>query len=159
MEIRKADIILVRGRGWISEEIEEITQSPYSHAAGVVKENELVEASGFRLPGITYAALDYYKGRADVFTCDNLTDEQREQIANLAMQEVGDPYDYPLLFWQLFRYKFGILLPYREGKSRECSVLWARAYRKAGIDLCPGIEYPSPADLSQSKLLRKVGSI
>lgn len=159
MDIKKADLILVRGRGWISEEIEEITKSPYSHVAGVVKPNELVEANGLRLPGIIYAALDYYTGRADVFTCDILTDEQCEQIAKLAIQEVGDSYDYPLLLWQFFRYRFGWRLPYKEGKARECSVLWARLYRKVGIDLCPDIEYPSPADLAQSRLLRKVGSL
>ncbi|MHB1651681.1 MAG: hypothetical protein ACYCVD_04280 [Desulfitobacteriaceae bacterium] len=159
MEMRKADLILVRGRGWFSKEIEEITKSPYSHVAGIVKENELVEANGFRFPGVTYAALDYYAGRADVFTCDVLAKEQRQQITNLAISEVGDPYDYPLLFWQFFRYRFGWHLPYREGKSRECSVLWAEIYRNVGIDLCQGIEYPSPADLAQSKLLRKVGGI
>lgn len=44
MEPRIADLIFVRGTGPISRAIEEIEHSPYSHVAGVVKENELIEA-------------------------------------------------------------------------------------------------------------------
>lgn len=156
MDIKPGDILLEFGSGLIGGAIDRITHSKYSHAAGIVKTNELIEANW---QGVQWQALDYYAGCADIFTCDVLTDQQREQIQVLAIREVGDPYDYPLLFWQFLRYRFNLRLPYREGKARECSVLWARLYRQVGVDLCPGIEYPSPADLSQSKLLRKIGSI
>lgn len=157
MELKPGDLIFEKGTGLISDGIEDISQSTYSHTAGLVKENELIEANGFRKIG--YQALDYYDGKADVYTCDDLTDGQRELIIHYVQQEVGGHYDYFLLVWEFIRYVFHWLLPYQEGKTvRICSTLWADAYRQAGIDLCPGIRYPSPGDLANSKLLQKIGS-
>lgn len=156
MDLQIGDIVLAKGDALISEAIEAVEHSPYSHTAGYVGPGELVEANGFRRTG--YQALDYYKGKADVYRCDGLTVYDRKKILQLAKQEVGSQYDYPLLIVELIRYWFGVILPYREPpNARICSTLWAGIYREAGIDLCPGIRYPSPADLSQSKLLEKVG--
>lgn len=158
MDIRSADLILVKGTGWISKTIKDVGRSLYSHVAGIVKENELMEAQGFKRTG--YQVLDYYAGRADVFTCDELTEVQRRLILECVKQEVGGNYDYLLLAWEFLRYVFNLILPYKEGRTRRiCSTLWADAYRSVGIDLCPGIKYPSPADVAQSKLLRKIGSL
>lgn len=158
MDIRPADLILVKGTNWISHTIEDVEKSPYSHVAGVVKENRIIEAQGFKRTG--YQALDVYKGHADVYRCDNLTDEQRKKISHLVVWRVGGHYDYALLFVELIRYWFGVLMPYREPpNTRICSTLWVGIYRRVGIDLCPGIKYPSPADVAQSKLLRKMGSL
>ena len=155
MEIKPADLILVRGIDWISRTIEDVEKSPYSHVAIVVKENELIEAQGFRPTG--YAGLDIYRGIADVYTCDEATDEQRQQIVNYLVKEVGTHYCYPLLLWELIRYETGILLPYDPGPSRICSYLATDAYTKAGLDLWSGIRFPSPADVPN--VLRKIGSI
>lgn len=157
-DMRPGDLILVKGTEWISRAIEEVENSPYSHVAGYIGHDEIIEAEGFRATG--YAPVNNYKGCADVFRCDSLTAEQRKQIQDSAAWQVGGRYDYVLLFVELIRYWFGVLLPYREPPdARICSVLWAGIYRDAGIDLCPGIKYPSPADVAQSKLLRKIGSI
>lgn len=156
MELKLGDLILVRGHGIISRAIEQIENNPFSHTAGLVKPNELIEANW---QGVQWQALDIYAGRADIFRSPFLTPEKRAQIPSLAIAELHNPYDYPLLGWQLFRYWLHIKLPYSEGKKRECSTLWARIYKELGIDLCPGIEFPSPADLAQSKLLEKVGSL
>lgn len=156
IDFKPADIILVCGDGPISRAIEMVEGSQYSHTAGWVKPGELIEANGFRRTG--YQALDYYDGRADVFRCETLTDEQKAKIVEYAKWNVGMKYSYVLLFVELIRYWFGIWLPFNQGVNRICSTLWADAYRAAGIDLCPGIKYPSPADLRNSKLLRKIGS-
>jgi hypothetical protein len=157
MEIRQADLILVRGDDLIGEVIETITHSPYSHVAGVVKPNELIEAKGFRKT--EYQGLDYYVGKADVYTCDELTDEQRAQIVSNVEKFVGRRYSYLLLGWELVRYVFGImLLTPKDWQPIICSSLWVEAYRRAGIDLCPGIRFPTPGDIAQSKLLKKIGS-
>lgn len=157
LNIKPGDIILEKGTGLISETIEDISKSIYSHTAGYAKENELIEANGFRKTG--YQALDYYDGIADVFTCDSLTDEQRKQIVEYVTKEVGGRYDYLLLFLEAIRFLFHVIIPHNERTNRICSTLWADAYRDVGIDLCPGIEYPSPGDLANSKLLVKVGSL
>lgn len=157
-DLRPGDLIIVRGVGWISEAIEHVENSPYSHVAGFVGHNDLIEAEGFRKTG--YAPVFNYKGCADVFRCDALTAEQRKKIPNSAAWQVGGRYDYVLLFVELIRYWFGVMVPYREPpNARICSVLWAKIYRDAGVDLCPGIKYPSPADVAQSRLLRKIGNI
>jgi hypothetical protein len=151
-----ADLILVRGTSLIDRTIESVSHSEFSHVAGLVKPNELIEAQGFRRTG--YQALDFYDGKADVFTCDGLTNTQRRMILAYVIKEVGTRYDWLLIGWEAVRYLLGILLPFREWHSRICSTLWADAYKEAGVDLCPGIRYPTPGDLAQSKLLRKVGS-
>jgi hypothetical protein len=158
MDIKLGDLILVRGTDWISHTIEEVEHSPYSHVAGVVKNNELIEAQGFKPTG--YQALDAYRGFADVFRCESMTNEQRESILHTAELSIGGQYDYWLLVVEWIRYWFGVIVPYREPPNvRICSVLWAGIYRDQNIDLCPGIKYPTPKDISESKLLRKIGSL
>ena len=155
MEIKPADIILVRGTDWISHAIEDVEKSPYSHVAVVVEGKEIIEAQGFRPTG--YAGLDTYRGIADVYTCDEATDEQRRKILNYLKMEVGTHYSYLLLAWEYARYKTGILLPYDPGPSRICSYLATDAYTKCGLNLWPRIRFPTPADVSGP--LRLVGSI
>jgi len=156
--MKLGDLVFVKGTDIISDAIEDISKSIYSHTAGLVKENVLIEANGFRKIG--YQALDYYAGRTDVYTCDDLTDEQGKVIVDYAIKEVGGHYDYVLFAWEFIRYMLHCMLPYQEGKTvRICSTLWADAYRQVGMDLCPGVKYPSPGDLTISKLLRKVGSL
>ncbi|SPF52853.1 conserved hypothetical protein [Candidatus Desulfosporosinus infrequens] len=158
VEIKLGDLIFEKGTDFISDAIEDISRSAYSHTAGLVKEHELIEANGFKKIG--YQALDYYAGRIDVYTCNDLTDEQRKAIVDYVIKEVGGHYDYVLFAWEFIRYMFHCMLPYQEGKTvRICSTLWADAYRQVGMDLCPGVKYPSPGDLAISKLLRKVGSL
>ena len=157
MQIKPADLILVKGTDWISDTIKDVEKSPYSHLAGLVKDSELIEAQGFKRTG--YQALGNYTGSADVFTCDIATDEQRREMVSRIIQACGKPLlafpfalgIYPVRDWDSS--------PYDPGPNRICSTLWIEdAYRAVGIDLCPGIKYPSPADVAQSRLLRKVGS-
>ena len=157
-DIKPADLILVRGTGWISGAIEDVEHSPYSHVAGAINNFELIEAEGLEKTG--YVLVRKYAGQADVFRCESLTTDQRANILHTAKWSVGQRYDYFLLVVEWIRYWFGVIVPYREPPNmRICSTLWAGIYQGQGIDLCPGIRYPTPADVSQSKLLRKVGSI
>jgi uncharacterized protein YycO len=152
--MKPADLIFVRGHDIVSRAIEDITDCPYSHVAGYVKDNELIEAQWYRKVG--YQTLDHYDGLYDVYTCDQLTDTQRKLIIEYATKRIGTRYDYLLIAWEALRYLAHITLPYHNDYRVICSTLWSDAYRYAGIDLCPGIRYPTPADLAQSKLLRKV---
>ena len=146
-----------KGLTWIGKEIESITKSEYSHIAGLVKTNELIEAAGFRKTG--YQGVDYYAGDGGYFYMSFSNREQREIIVNYAIQEVGSRYDYLLILWEAIRYMTHVLLPYKEMKSRICSTLWSDAYLAAGIDLCPGVKYPSPGDLAESKSLVKIAPL
>jgi uncharacterized protein YycO len=151
------DIGLEKGTGWISKTIEDFEHSKYSHATTFIGNNELIEAEGFQRTGAV--PIEKYKGQLDIYTCDSLTDEQRQSIKQYLIKQVGSRYDYLLLLVEAIRYVFHVVLPYKEHfHSHICSTLVADAYKSVGIDLCPGIKYPSPADLSNSKLLRKIGT-
>lgn len=154
--LNQGDLIFVRGSKWINKEIESITHSPYYHVAGIVKENEVIEAQGFRKTG--YQGLDFYSGHTDLYKCDSLTNEQRQKIVDYVISEAGSHYDYLLIVWEAIYHLFHWVLPYKEGNKRICSTLWANAYLAAGVNLCPGIRYPTPGDLAKSPLLRKIDS-
>jgi hypothetical protein len=151
------DICLEKGTGLISKVIEECENSKYSHATTYIGYDNLIEAEGFERTGAV--PIEKYKGQLDIYTCDSLTDAQREGIKQYLSKQVGSHYDYLLLLVEAIRYIFHVVLPYKEPfKSHICSTLVADSYKSVGIDLCPGIKYPSPADLSNSKLLRKIGT-
>jgi len=156
VEFKVGDLVLVKGNSIISSLIKDVQNSQYSHVAGIIKENVIIEADW---DGVNYNALDYYNGMADIYRCDSLTKGKRYVLPKLAINELKDPYDYLLLIVQLIRYWFNLKLPYISVNRQQCGVLWVNIYRKLGIDLCPGQQYPSPAEISESKLLRYVGSI
>lgn len=151
------DLVFVRGTEITSKAVEDITHSPYSHVAGIIKQNELIEAQAFRKTG--YLSISVYDGCSDVYTCPTATDAQRQQIVNFVVSKIGTHYDYALLGWELVHYTLHFNLPYHEGNCYDCSQLWLDGYRSAGIDLCPGLEYASPGDLAQSKLLQMIGPL
>jgi hypothetical protein len=158
MELKPCDLILVRNHGLVSDIIKDITDSNYSHVAGVIDNNsKLVEAEGFEKTG--QVSIDKYVGIYDVYRYEGLTEEQKDLIIGYINGQVGSRYDYFLLFVELFRYVFHIILPYKEPfGSHICSMLWYDAFKSVGIDLCPDIDskYPSPKDISESKLLIKI---
>jgi len=156
LEIRPADIILVRGTGFTDHLIERVTHSAYSHATGLVKTNELLEAQALRRTG--YQGIDAYQGCSDVFTCDQLSDAQRQRIINHVSAHIGEQYGYALIPWEGVHYLLHVDIPIDEHVNNDCSTLWASAYRAEGFDPCPDIEYPTPGDLGNSALFRKVGS-
>ncbi|MDR3598521.1 hypothetical protein [Clostridium sp.] len=155
--MKNGDICLKKGTGIISEAIEEFENSQYSHATTFI-DGQLIEAEGFEKT--EYIPIDKYKGQLDVFNCNSLTDEQRQGIKDFLSKQVGTRYDYLLLIIEAIRYALHVTLPYKEPFHRHiCSTLVVDAYKSVGMDLCPGIKYPSPKDISESKLLRKVSTL
>lgn len=156
--MKTGDIGLDKGKDWISKTIEEFENSKYSHATAYVENGTLIEAYGFKPTG--YVPISKYKNQLDIYTCERLTDEQRIRIKEYLQTQVGSHYDYLLIFVEAIRYGLHVILPFKEPfHSHICSTLVADAYESVGIGLCPNIKYPSPADLSQSKLLKKIESL
>lgn len=155
-EIQFGDILLIRGDTWIDKIIRIVTGSPYTHVAGVVNSNEAIEILPFKRT--RFQKLKSYTGQTDVYTYSNLTEEQREKIVEHVINKVGTKYDYNLIFWEASRYLLHWKWPYKATNNSLCSTLWAEAYRKAGVDLCPDILYPSPGDLGNASILKKVES-
>lgn len=156
-KIRPGDVLLIRGDTWIDKIIRIITGSPYTHVAGVVNSDEAIEILPFKT--VRFRKLSSYTGRTDVYAYSDLTDEQRKKIVEQVINKVGTKYDYKLIFWEASRYLLHWKWPYQAGNNCcLCSTLWAEAYRKAGVDLCPDILYPSPGDLGNSAILQKIES-
>ena len=161
MELMSCDIVLVKGkgRGIISEIICEVEDdSLYSHSAIIVdiNNNVLIEADG--LSDVRYNILDNYRSYADIYRCLKLNNSQRKQIVDYLKLQIGKQYDWKLLIWEYIRYKLNIILPwwFENTDSVICSELIYDSFLNIGIDLCPNIKYPSPKDLSESKLLTKI---
>lgn len=153
-KLQPGDLLLIRGNTWIDKVIKRITGSSYTHVAGVVSPDEAVEILPFKRTH--YQKLETYTGRVDVFTCNNLTDDQRRKIVEHAINKIGTKYDYKLVIWEASRYLLHWIWPYKPGNDSLCSTLWADAYRNAGVNLCPDIIYPSPGDLGESPIIEKV---
>lgn len=155
-DLQLADLILIRGHQWIDLPVKLVTGSQYTHVAGYVGSDRLIEAQGLRKTG--YQNLHTYQGVSDVYRYPSLTLLKSQDIIMFAQRKVGSRYDYMLLGWEFVRHVFGVILPYAKNNRRICSTLWADAYKSAGINLCPNIQYPTPSDLVKSPLLRKVGT-
>ncbi|MFX4303132.1 hypothetical protein ACOJUR_12870 [Alicyclobacillus tolerans] len=150
-------MIFIRGTQGLAGPIRKITRSPYTHIAGLAHPEQVIESQALRITG--YEHVQTYKGVADVYRCEELTDRQRKEIVEFARSKIGTRYDYLLFFWLAGRHLLGQSVPLiASQKRRICTTLWADAYRSVGIDLCPGIEYPTPGELANSQWLKKVDS-
>lgn len=154
--ILPGDILFVHGEGPISRAIEDVEHNRYSHCAIFATPTRLLEANGFRKVG--YQDPHVYAGHADLYRCDVLSMADRHAIVQTARRYIGDRYDYGLIAVEAIRYWFGWIIPWKEHGRLICSTYVADAYRQNGFDPCPGLENPTPADLSQSYLFRRVGA-
>ena len=153
-DIQPGDILLIRGDTWVDKIIKLVTRSPYSHVVGVVNSDHVVEILPFSTA--RFKKIQDYTGRADVFTCERLSNDDRTKIISYVNGKLGTSYNYNLLFWEASRYFLNWVWPYENKDSSICSTLWSEAYRKAGIDLCPDVKFPAPGDLAKSRYLHKV---
>ena len=150
------DLIFIRGSEGIAGTIKRLTKSPYTHMAGFATYQDIIESQALRRTG--WDTAKRYREVGDLYVCDSLTKEQRLKIVEHVMDQIGTKYDYLLvgrLGWHLLRGK--TTLRHNTRGKHICTTLWVDAYRAAGIDLCPGNPYPTPADLAASSKLRYVG--
>lgn len=155
--MQPGDLVFIRGTEGVAAPIKKITRSPYTHIAGVAVDNHLLESQALRKTG--YEPIDTYRGVADVYSCPYVTDSERRQIVEAAKEWLGVRYDYLLFGFLAARHIIGPNVPVYASRRRQiCTTLWVEAYRSVGIDLCPGIEYPTPGELASSSFLEHVGS-
>jgi len=167
-QIRDGDILLFRGKSWISRLICWVTGSPYSHSAILAWWNGrlmVLEAVG---PGVTTSRMSVvvskYSGKVELWT----TDEHlaRAEVIRTAQLLLGKRYSTFKLFRNLKQLVFG--RPRQEPADPEappedfvCSEFVSRVWRAGGIDLvkdAPDV-YTKPSDIAKSPRLRKVGDV
>lgn len=157
MGLEIGNIIASRGDSIISSVIKKITYSKYSHLAIIVSNTLIIEADG--ISGfIKYRNIEDFQSYSDIFTCDSLTDKKSQEMIFYLEGKVGQKYDRILLFWLFVKYVFRVKLPYKNDSSMICSELVNNAYKSVGVRLSKK-RFPSPKDIINSKLLRKIGSL
>ncbi|WP_028400508.1 YiiX/YebB-like N1pC/P60 family cysteine hydrolase [Ectobacillus panaciterrae] len=155
--LQPGDIVLRKGTGWISQGIELITHSQFSHAALVSnpETKQIIEAT---FDGVIKSNIDDYTGYASVFRLKTITNEQAANIVKYAEQQLGKPYDFEELIDQFLRYVFYIPNNEIEKGRFICSTFVNAAYASQGIKLT-NQNLPSPEDIYESPLLTKVAEI
>ena len=166
--IRDGDILLFRGKSWLSRMICRITRSPYSHAAIVAWWDErlmVLEAVG---KGVVVSRMsvvvNQYSGKIDLWTTDR--DLARAEVIRAAQRLFGKRYSPYKLIRNLARLVLG--RPRHDEADPEappedfvCSEFVSRVWRAGGIDLVqdsPDV-YTKPSDIAKSPHLRRVGGV
>jgi hypothetical protein len=167
-KIQDGDILLFRGKSWISRVICRVTGSPYSHAAIVAWWSDrlmVLEAVG---KGIVVSRMsvvvNQYSGKVELWT----TDEKlvRTEVIRAAQRLLGKRYSLSKLVRNFARLVLG--RPRHDEADPDappadfvCSEFVSRVWRAGGIDLvkdAPDV-YTKPSDIAKSPRLRKVGGV
>lgn len=167
-KIRDGDILLFRGKSWISRLICRVTGSPYSHSAIVAWWSDrlmVLEAVG---KGIVVSRMsvvvNQYSGKVELWTTDeNLA---RTDVIRAAQRLLGKRYSLSKLMRNLVRLVLG--RPRHEDADPDappadfvCSEFVSRVWRAGGIDLVKDAPdmYTKPSDIAKSPRVRKVGGV
>lgn len=146
MEYKVGDILATKMPTYISKFIRFVLKSEYSHLALIISDTEVLEEDG--IAGFTrIRPIEIYKNYSDIYTCDSLTDKQREDIVKYSMSKIGEKYDYYLLFVLFMKYAFGLRIRYKDNEADICSELVNDCYFEgAGITLSKK-RFPIPDDV------------
>ena len=120
------DILLYRGKGFVSHMIKIVTKSCFSHAAWYLGDGNLLESdwSLFGKKGVQVNAIEKYKRDRVTFIRLNLPEGEVEKAVTLALLKEGQRYDFSL-FFSLFRaWLLRILSLGKLGKLRDQSHGW-----------------------------------
>ncbi len=155
MELKRFDLLFVRGHSPVARLIQWITKSPYSHVAIVLDDMHIAETD-WRFP-LQRHHNNYPPWQCDVYRYrSELTAAQVDVMSAFIQQHIGTPYD----FWQTVTNGLYLLtgLPISDASGRmNCSETVDKMFAAAGIRLTSGdIGKVSPADLVRSSLLQRV---
>ena len=155
VELKPADIILVRGHCIVARIIQFLTGSQFNHAAMVVTKTQRWDryliAEAERI-GVIFRVLQTKYDPADIaiYRDPSLTEEQRWDVAKAALEMDGMPYDFlmPIRLFKRFgiRYSLKVLMDVlknpREAKVPHirsdwilCSEMVQEAYSSEGVHL------------------------
>jgi len=162
-EMRNGDVLLFRGRGWLSWLIRKCTHSLYSHAGvlfrycGRVYCLEAV-GKGVRLAPVSRLVDHYPDG---IFYCSlEANHQERDSAIDFGFQQLSLPYDVIGLVRFALALIFCTRRPVKSPTRWFCSELVAAAYERAGFPLTPCLPcYASPADLINGQKIKLQGRL
>ncbi|MEK6698449.1 MAG: YiiX/YebB-like N1pC/P60 family cysteine hydrolase [Nitrospirota bacterium] len=165
-QIRSGDVLLYKGRGFISWLVKQFTGAEYSHAGFAVWWNKrlmVMEAVG---KGVVVTPLsrniELYHGDVEWYWCKkNIAPADRVRMVQFAQEELGKCFAR----WKMFAISFYILFKRDMDKRDElrranrlfCSYYVSQVYNSIGLDLKKNKSdrFMSPNDVAQSPLLVK----
>jgi hypothetical protein len=166
-KIKDCDILLYRGKSFLSKIIRLLTKSEYSHAGIAVWWNDRLMVLEAVEKGVVLTPmsknLKYYKGTVYWFTSKkSIPQTKRLNMIRFAQQELGKKYSK----WKLIVFGYKILFgkdrdkkdEFRNANSLVCSHYVAQIYNYAGIDLTEDVSdaFTLPEDIAKSdKLIYK----
>ena len=103
--MKRGDIMLVRGKGFVSHMIRRITRSEWSHVAWVLSEQDLLESDYevFGEKGVQIEPVATYANNKKSIIRLSLLEEYVEKAISIASSKIGHRYDASLflsLFWR-----------------------------------------------------------
>jgi len=166
-EFKNGDILLYKGRTWISKAIQWFTGSEYSHAGIVAWWNDRLMVLESVDKGVVVTPMSNnikkYWGDVEWFqSIEEISDEQRLKMLEYAQEELGKEYNQ----FQILIIGFKILLgqnvkhsdKLRKSKKLFCSHYVSSVYNYIGMDLKEKLsdDFTSPDDIAKSpKLVKK----
>lgn len=169
-QMKDGDILLFKGKGWLSSIIKWKTNSSYSHAGIVLWWNDrlmVLEAVG---RGVIATPISYnltkYEGGIDYFRPSfDIEPDTRTAMAQFSQAQLGKEYDTG----QLLKFGLKLMLGSKLSSSDRaqkagqyfCSQYVADIYARHGLDLALGLsdDYTSPDRLAESEKLEFVGTL
>lgn len=139
----------------MSDAIEDITHSPYSHVALCISDTEVIEA--IFPDGVHETSITKYEGKADIYTPLAVPYDITSAITK-SISFLGERYDDLLIIYEFFKDEIDLRFSYHEKRHKDliCSTCIRDSFLP-NINLTPGIKYPTPGDLSKSTVLQLKG--
>lgn len=167
-EIQDGDIVLFRGKSWISRLICWLTRSPYSHAAILGWWNGRLMVLEAAPTGVVASRMSLvvqkYSGKIELWTTDESL--SRFEVIQAAQLLLGKHYSKLKLVRNLQRLLFGRkrhepIDPEAPPEDFVCSEFVSRVWRAGGIDLSKDSPdmYTKPSDIAKSPTVRKLGDL
>ncbi len=151
VEIREADVIFYRPKGFIGKVISKISKSEYSHVSIAVGDGVVLEATRFvksRLSGLTYDKEIHH-----VYRLNNLSPKDVETIVQNALTLQGVKYDYKQIVGMFFKVLFNLeKSPFNNLNKFICSEIIDKAFIMSGI---PRADKEHILDITPQELLDK----
>jgi hypothetical protein len=166
--IKDGDIVLFRGKSWVSRAIRWVTGSPYSHSGVVAWWHSHLIVLEAVPRGISAARLSIvvheYDGNCELWTTDGAL--ERAEVIRAARNLLGRSYSKRKLLANLRRMALGRfggddVDPDDLPASLVCSEFVSRVWRAGGLDLKDGVSdrFTKPSDIARSPALRRVGDL
>jgi hypothetical protein len=166
--IKNGDVLLFKGRYFVSSIIKTLSFSSYSHAGVVAWWNKRLMVMEADTKGVVVSRLssklDKYKGEVEWYTCNQeISKEDRSKMVDFAQEELGKEFATWKAFWfgwkVFFKKDLSAKDEFRRTNKLFCSQYVAQIYNFVGIDLKKNREdrFMSPDDIANSRLLEKKG--